>query len=95
MPRLPDRLAYYRQHEGSMTAEADTRRLHAALQAARSELARQFPDKIGAAMDYLDAYYYRREMQLQEKLAALLAENARLALAIHPTDGGEARATCP
>jgi glycosyltransferase involved in cell wall biosynthesis len=92
---LPDRLAYYRQHEGSMTAEADTRRLHAALQAARSELARQFPDKIGAAMDYLDAYYYRREMQLQEKLAALLAENARLALAIHPTDGGEARATCP
>lgn len=73
---LPDRLAYYRQHESSMTA--DPQRLHTELQAARSELARQFPDKVGEAMDSLDAYYYRREMQLREELAALQAENARL-----------------
>jgi glycosyltransferase involved in cell wall biosynthesis len=73
---LPDRLAYYRQHNSSMTA--DTQRLHTALQAARSELARQFPDKVGASMDYLDAYYYRLEMRLRREIEALRAENARL-----------------
>lgn len=73
---LPDKLAYYRQHKSSMTA--DPRLLHDALQAARSELARQFPEKIGEAMDYLDAYYYRRELKLREELAALRDENAAL-----------------
>jgi glycosyltransferase involved in cell wall biosynthesis len=72
---LPDRLAYYRQHDSSMTAVSDTRRLHLALQAARSELARQFPDFVGAAMDYLDAHYFRLEMRLRADIEALRAEN--------------------
>lgn len=72
---LPDRLAYYRQHDRSMTAVSDTRRLHLALQAARSELARQFPDKVGAAMDYLDAHYFQLEMRLRTDIEALRAEN--------------------
>jgi len=88
---LPDRLAYYRQHDGSMTA--DSQRLHIALQAARSELARQFPDKVGAAMDYLDAYYYRREMQLRGEIEALHAENARLRDALTSTGEGPAPTT--
>lgn len=69
---LPARLAYYRQHDSSMTA--DPGRLQAALQAARGEVARQFPEKVGQAMDYLDAYYYRRELMLREAIEEMRAE---------------------
>jgi len=82
---LPDRLAYYRQHDGSMTA--DQERMHAALSAARSELARQFPHKIGPAMDLLDSYYYRLEMRLRGELAALRAENDTLRKPFIQTNG--------
>ena len=54
---LPERLAYYRQHADSLTA--DTASMQKGLQIARSEVARQFPQKLGQAMDYLDSYYYR------------------------------------
>ncbi len=73
---LPDRLAYYRQHSDSMTS--DPERLRAALKLARSELARQFPGKVGEAMDDLDSYYYHLEMQLRGEIEALRIENARL-----------------
>jgi glycosyltransferase involved in cell wall biosynthesis len=84
---LPARLAYYRQHEGSITA--DPQRLHAALQLARSEFARRFPHKIGEAMDYLDAYYYTRLTRLQEEIEAQRAEITALRnAAAHTSEGG-------
>jgi len=88
---LPARLAYYRQHESSISA--DPQRLHVALQVARSELARQFPHKIGPAMDYLDACYFRREMRLREEIEALRVANAALTgkAPAHTSEGEETR----
>lgn len=83
---LPERLAYYRQHAESLTT--DTASMQMGLQIARSEVARQFPQKIGQAMDYLDASYYRLEMQLRKEIEALRAENAALRNTTAPFNEG-------
>jgi hypothetical protein len=88
---LPERLAYYRQHDASLTA--DTASMQMGLQIARSEVARQFPQKIGQAMDYLDAYYYRLEMRLREEIERLRAENAALRNTTTPSNEGRNRTT--
>ena len=66
---VPQRLAYYRQHNESLTS--DQQAVRKGLILVRSTIARQFPDRIGAATDYLVHHYERLVAEMQLEIAQL------------------------